>query len=144
MLTSDVKEAPASRAPRIKSGGKRSRERRMPYVLLDRRAAKARLKGRASLDALSRLAMTKRPPFEASDRARLGSCRQRRNGQSGTRAITDMSMSRTRALVTIPQEENTHDSACLEFSRQFRRQPRRGRFHDGNWSVRSGLRRRPA
>jgi len=45
-----------------------------PHVLLDRHAAKARLKRRASLDALWRLAMTERPlSSEASDRALLGS-----------------------------------------------------------------------
>jgi len=57
-----VKRAPSSRRD--------SAERREPYVLRDRHAAKARLKRRASLDALWRLAMTERPlSSEASDRA---------------------------------------------------------------------------
>jgi len=45
-----------------------------PHALLDRHAAKTRLKRRASLDALWRLAMTERPlSSETSDRALLGS-----------------------------------------------------------------------
>ena len=57
--------------PGSKPGGKRSRGTSgAPHVLLDRHAAKARLKRRASLDALWRLAMTERRlSFEASDRA---------------------------------------------------------------------------
>ena len=42
-------------------GAPSSRERQARYVLLDRHAAKARLKRRASLDAPWRLAMTERP-----------------------------------------------------------------------------------
>ncbi len=67
-----VKEAPSSRPPGQARGD--PGERRAPYVLRDRHAAKARLKRRASLDALWRLAMTERPSSsEAYDRALLGS-----------------------------------------------------------------------
>jgi hypothetical protein len=78
-----IKGFPKDAKPRAtaKPGVKRMRRHRerseaiqknvgAPYVLLDRHAAKARLKRRASLDALWRLAITERPlSFEASDRA---------------------------------------------------------------------------